>query len=208
MIPAAHVHPYLTQCGIRGIDAIPYGAHLCHFYWTRRQLVDTVVPFLACGLRNNERCVWLACDPLPAAQAKAALAKLVPDTDAALRDGRLTIVPAPSWYGKALDMSAEAMTDLWLREEEKALARGFQGLRATGNVTGDIGSLTPETWERLMHYESALVQAFADRRIVALCSYGREACRPADMQDVMRHHHFALERCDAAWQVSEAPFPT
>jgi hypothetical protein len=205
MIPAAHVLPHLTQCGIRGIDAIPYGVHLCHFYWTRRQLADTVVPFLASGLRNNERCVWLTSDPLPT--AKAELAKAVPDTDAALRDGRLTIVPAASWYGKALDMSAEEMAGMWLQEEKKALARGFQGLRATGNVTGDTGSLTPEAWKRLMQYESALVQAFADRRIVALCSYGREACRPADIRDVMRHHHYALERCDAAWQVSQAPFP-
>ena len=205
MIPAAHVLPYFTQCGIRGIDAVPYGAHLCHFYWTRRQLADTVVPFLASGLRNNERCVWLASDPLPAAQAE--LAKVVPDTEAALRDGRLTIVPAASWYGKALDMSPEEMAGMWLHEEKKALARGFQGLRATGNVTGDTGPLTPEAWKRLIHYESALVQAFEDRRIVALCSYSREACRPADMRHVMRHHHYALERCDAAWQVSEAPFP-
>lgn len=195
--------PHITDCGIPGIRSIPYGVHLCHFYPTRQDLIDGLVPFFVSGLQNNERCVWVTADPLPAHDAKAELAKVMPDVDAALRDGRLRILAADEWYGIALKMSGDDMIELWLRQEEKALGRGFRGLRVTGNTS----FLTPDTWDSFMEYESAISRALEGRRIVALCSYDQHQCRATEMRDVMRHHHYALDRADPTWQVSEAPFP-
>jgi len=31
-------HAHLTDCGLAGIKAIPYGLHMCHFYETREDL--------------------------------------------------------------------------------------------------------------------------------------------------------------------------
>lgn len=202
MVSDPHL-PHLTDCGIPGIRRIPYGLHLCHFYAGRQELIDALVPFFVAGLENNERCVWVTADPLPADQARAELEKATPEVDAALRDGRLRILRADEWYGMALGMSGEQMIELWLQQEKKALSRGFQGLRVTGNTS----FVTPETWDPFMEYEHACDRAFEGRRIVALCSYRGHHCGAAKVREVMRHHHYAIDRADPAWQVSAAPFP-
>ena len=54
----------LTDCGLRGIRNIPYGVHMCHFYRDRDELAAVLVPYFAAGLRNRERCIWIAAAPL------------------------------------------------------------------------------------------------------------------------------------------------
>jgi hypothetical protein len=65
--------PHLTDCGLPGISRIPYGLHACHFYPDRQRLVEALVPYFLAGLRNNERCLWVAAPPLDAADARRAL---------------------------------------------------------------------------------------------------------------------------------------
>lgn len=176
---------------------------MCHFYPSRRDLVDNLVPYFAAGLRNDELCVWVTADPLPVDEAKGELSRVVPDVDKAVREGRLKILEAGGWYETALRMSPGDMVALWLEQEQKALARGFRGLRVTGNTS----FLTPPTWDAFMDYEHVLSRAFYGRRVVAICSYHRQHCGAGEMTDVLHHHHCALERSDAFWQVSEAPYP-
>lgn len=38
---------------------LAWGAHFCHLYQTRQDLIDTLVPFFAAGLANNEQCLWI-----------------------------------------------------------------------------------------------------------------------------------------------------
>jgi hypothetical protein len=54
-----------------------------------------------------------------------------------------------------------------------------------------------------MHYEDAATEAFEERRIVALCSYDLRHCEATDVFDIIRGHHFTLDRPDDHWQVLE-----
>ncbi|HEX7158779.1 MAG TPA: MEDS domain-containing protein, partial [Edaphobacter sp.] len=54
----------LTRYGVPGIGKVPFGTHVCHFRRVREDLIDTLAPYFAAGLRNNERCVWVT--PFPA----------------------------------------------------------------------------------------------------------------------------------------------
>jgi hypothetical protein len=65
----------LTDCGLPGIRHIPYGVHMCHFYRGRDELAALLVPYFAAGLRNRERCIRIAAEPLDAAAARLALAQ-------------------------------------------------------------------------------------------------------------------------------------
>ena len=58
-----------THCGLPGIDHVPYGMHVCHFYSVRAQLVAALVPYVVAGLRANERRLWVTAPPLPAGEA-------------------------------------------------------------------------------------------------------------------------------------------
>lgn len=189
--------PGITHCGVPGIKNIVYGSHLCHFYPNRQELIESLVPFFEAGLRANERCLWVTGDPLPAAEAKVELARVVPDVQRRIASGQLRIIDGREWYQPGADLSAEARVRLWLDEEAAALGAGFDGLRVTGNVN----FLTADTWQAFMGYERLVSKAFERRRIVALCSYDLSRCQPSEVLDVIGLHHHTLVRADDSWQI-------
>ncbi|HEY1286753.1 MAG TPA: MEDS domain-containing protein [Burkholderiales bacterium] len=187
----------LTDCGLPGIRNIPFGVHMCHFYRGRDELAAVLVPYFAAGLRNHERCIWIAAEPLPAAAAKLSLERAGIDVDAALADGSLVLRDFSDWYGESTSLRGIAVVDLWLAEEARALADGYAGLRISGNVT----FLTPETWPVFMEYEDMLTRTFSGRRIVTLCTYPSDGCGAANVLDVVHRHSCTLEHPDAGWQI-------
>ena len=90
--------PNLTDCGLDGVNAIPYGVHMCHFYEGREDLAAALVPYFSAGLRKNERCIWITSDPLDVAGARDALRKSWLDVDSAVREGALVIRDHADWY--------------------------------------------------------------------------------------------------------------
>lgn len=187
----------LTACGLPGIREIPYGVHMCHFYEGAEDLAGILVPYFAAGLRAKERCIWIAADPLPAAQAQAALSKVYPAAEEAMRQGALVIRDFSQWYVEAGSLKGKDVVELWLAEERRALAGGSNGLRITGNVT----FLTPETWTEFMEYEELVDRTFQGHRIVTLCTYRLSSSSAADVLDVVHRHSCALDRPDKGWQV-------
>ena len=187
----------LTDCGLPGIREIPYGVHMCHFYEGREDLAAALVPYFAAGLRSNERCIWITAEPLPAVEARRALAEAGFDVEAAVASGALTILDFSDWYAHNEALRGNQVIDLWLAQEERALADGYGGLRITGNVT----FLGPGDWPVFMEYEALINQAFHGRRIVTLCTYSTRDCAAAEMLDVMHRHNCALDRPDEGWQI-------
>ena len=187
----------LTDCGLPGIRNIPYGVHMCHFYRDRDELAAVLVPYFAAGLRNRERCIWIAAAPLDAAAAKLALARAGVDVDAALGDGSLVLRDFSEWYADGENLIGAAVVDFWLAEEARALADGYAGIRISGNVS----FLTPETWSVFMEYEDRVQKAFSGRRIVTLCTYPFDGCGAANVLDVVNRHSCTLEHPDEGWQI-------
>ncbi|WP_119460824.1 MEDS domain-containing protein [Rhodospirillaceae bacterium SYSU D60014] len=185
---------HITRCGLPGIDRVPFGMHACHFYSNRDQLVAALVPYSVAGLRGNERCLWVTAPPLPAREAVQALRGAWDSVDDAIQAGALHILDSARLKG--LDL-----VQLWLEEEERALAEGHNGLRIAGNTS----FVTPGDWSTFMEYEQAVTARFNDRRIVALCSYALAQCNYQQMSEVMHAHHCTLERLDADWQVFAVP---
>jgi len=188
-----------TRSGIPDVGDIPWGGHFCHFFSDRVELVRVLVPFFDAGLRNRERCVWITAAPLSSAEAAEELRKSYPPLDEAIRDGRVTIRDFSTWYLDSRGASAGDVLSVWLQEEERALAEGYEGLRVAGNTS----FLKSGDWDAFMQYEEAVSRAFSTRRVVALCSYDVRACEAADIFDVIHRHHFTLDRTSGGWEVLE-----
>jgi two-component system, sensor histidine kinase PdtaS len=118
--------------------------------------------------------------------------------DEALEGGALRILDYDQWYQRAAHLKGLEVVQLWLDEEEQALADGYNGLRITGNVT----FLKPEDWPTFVDYEQAVTTAFSGRRIVALCSYAEAGCDGSQAREVVRAHHCAFEHAGGTWQVA------
>jgi hypothetical protein len=191
---------HLTDCGLPGIRRIPYGLHACHFYPDRARLIEALVPYFVAGLRSNERCIWVTAPPLPAGEAARELRAAWSGADDALATGALRILDFDHWYTDPAGLKGIAVIDLWLREEERALAEGYRGLRITGN-TSFLGS---GDWQPFMNYERAVNGSLQGHRIVALCSYLLEGCSASQVAEVMRAHDCTFDRPDSGWQVIAA----
>jgi len=192
--------PYITRCGLPGIEHVPFGMHACHFYRNRNELVAAMVPYFIAGLRENERCLWITAPPLPADEASQALRAASDAVDEAIQAGALRILDFDQWYGSLGRLKGLDVIQFWLEEEERALAEGYNGLRITGNTS----FLTPGDWPTFMEYEQALSARFHGRRIVTICSYARARCNDQQTSEVMHAHHCAFERPDTDWQVIAA----
>jgi hypothetical protein len=77
----------MRRFGIDIVGMVEWGRHLCQFYQTREDLVETLVPYFREGLHSNEYCMWITSPPLEVEEAKHAL-RAVPDLDDYLVKGQ------------------------------------------------------------------------------------------------------------------------
>jgi len=185
----------VTKYGIPGIDKVPFGIHVCHFYRARQDLVDALGPYFAAGLGNNERCVWVT--RLSSDEAAAALGTVKIGLDAMLDKGQMQIFDAKSWHASTRGMDENAVAQFWLHQEEQALSKGYQGLR----TAVDTSFLYADDWDTLMGYEGAVSDAIRDRRILMLCSYDAHKCQACGVLEAVRAHQHALDRRDVNWEI-------
>jgi DNA-binding CsgD family transcriptional regulator len=189
----------LRKTGLPILGEVPWGSHLCLFHETKQDLLDTLVPFFKAGLDSHEFCVWAVSDPLTLDEARAALRR-DPGLARFLAAGSVEILPGYEWYLSSGGVDHKWITAGWHEKLRAALARGYAGLRASGNAFW----LQTEYWDDFYVYERELDAALADRQEIALCTYPLDASRAADMLDVARAHQLTVARRRGNWELVEA----
>jgi len=212
--------PELRNSGISVVGDIAWGTHFCHFYETKEDLIDILVPYFKAGLENNEFCIWVVSDSLGEEEARSALRKNIPEADLYLAGGHMEIVPYPwltssrqqssptdnieiiphtDWYLKGGAFMAERALNGWYQKLADATARGYTGLRANG----DEAWLTEENWKAFSDYEKSLDENLAGKRMIVLCSYPLSSSSAGQVLDVVDTHELALVRRQGNWEVVE-----
>jgi len=190
----------LRKSGIDIIGDIPWGSHFCQFYRTPQDLLDILVPYFAAGLAANEFCMWVTSAPLDKAAAEKALAEAVPGFERYVRDGQIEIIPHDAWYLAGGGFDATRVLDAWAAKLQQSRARGYDGLRLSGNTFW----LEKEDWQAFTDYEAAVDEVIGKSRILALCTYSLDRCGANEVLDVVRNHRFALVRRESQWEVIES----
>ncbi len=191
----------LRRSGIDVIGDMPWGTHFCHFYETRDDLFDILIPYFKSGLENNEFCMWIVFEPLKKDQAIDALRRAIPGVDRHLAAGDIEIVPHTQWYLKDGTFDSQRVMNGWKEKLEAALARGYAGIR----VNGVEAWLKEKDLESFLKYEKELNEAIANRQMIVLCTYPLSLCRASEIFDVARTHEFAIARRNGNWEVLETP---
>ena len=183
------------ETGINVIGTVPWGTHICLFYDTKQDLVDILVPYFKAGLENNESCIWVTAEPLNEEEAKQTMIKAMPDFAGYLESGQIAIVPHTKVYLKDGVFNLQRVLNAWLDELNKALAKGYHGMRITGNMAW----LEEEDWTSFTEYEEELNSAIGKYHMLVICTYPLAKCRASELIDVMRNHQFALIRQAGDW---------
>src|ERR1700686_5151213 len=123
------------KTGIGLLGDVPWGTHFCHFYETKEDLLDILVPYFKAGLENNELCIWVVSDPLTEDEVRERLRRDVPRFDQYTEERSLEILMASEWYVQGGSLDLKRVTSGWNAKLGEALTRGYDGLRVSGNTT-------------------------------------------------------------------------
>jgi DNA-binding CsgD family transcriptional regulator len=196
----ARSDPDLRRTGIPPIAVVPWSAHICMFYETPEDLLAAHGDFFGAGLADQEYCVWALSDPVDCDRAQAGLRDRIAGFDSYLAAGQIELIPGYEWYLHGGELDPQRVTDGWLAKLDEALARGFAGLRVSGNAFW----MQTDHWDRFCEYEEAVDRAFAGARVIGLCTYPLGAARALDLLDVARAHDVAVSRRRGTWELLEA----
>lgn len=198
---SAEVDRPLRQSGIRVVGEVPWGAHICIFYETKDDLLETAAGYFEAGLARNEFCVWAISEPIAEADAEAALRGVIPDLKEQIAAGRMEILQGSEWYLRGDEFDLQRITGGWNEKLRGALARGFDGMRVSGNAFW----IETNHWQAFCEYERELDRSLAGKRMVVLCTYSLQRSRAVDLLDVARAHHCCTARRNGDWEFLATP---
>lgn len=184
----------------RFLSELPWGGHVCHFYGTKEDLIEVVVPFLASGIASDERCFWAVADPLSVEDALRALREAVPDWDRHVERGTVRVRRYDEWYLRDGSFDASEVRRGWKQLLSESLAAGYRGVRAAGSTSW----LPKSEWSRFAEYERELNGSLPGQAMKVLCNYTVSDCGTLGVLEVARNHAFAIARRDGAYEVLPA----
>ena len=191
-----------AEMGKTGIDIVgdmPWGTHFCLFYETLTDLLEPLVLYCKAGLESQEFCLWIVAAPLTEEDATHALKQAVPDLDRYLDDHSIEIASAHDFYLQNGRFDLKKVTDGLNEKLASASARGYTGVR----VTGDSAWLEKRDWKVFCEFEDSINQFIANQRLTVLCTYPLAAFGPDDILDVVRTHQLAVTNRRGIWDVIE-----
>ena len=192
----------LRRTGVNVFGDMPWGSHLCMFYESKEDLLDTVAPYFKAGLESNEFCIWAPSAPVTLKEARTALSRRLPDFDQHLSAGNMEIAPGHEWYLDGDRFDLDRINNAWDEKLRGALAKGYDGMRASGNAFW----IHSKHWKDFCDYERQLTATLAGKPMTVLCTYPMVVSGAAEVLEVARAHHLAVARRKGNWQLVE-PVP-
>jgi signal transduction histidine kinase len=191
----------LRNTGIEPVGEMPWGTHFCHFYETRDDLLETLLPFFKAGLEANEFCAWVVSEPLTEEGVWQALDRAVPGLDRYVSDQSVEVLEARDVYLAGGEIDLYRIISNWRAKLERALSRGYEGIRVSGNTAW----LEQKHWRDFMEYETELDRGIGDLPMVVLCTYPLTTSSATEFLDVAGTHQFAVAKRRGRWEVLETP---
>jgi len=122
----------------------------------------------------------------------------MPDFDRYLEKGQMEIVPHTEWYLKDGVFNLQRVLNAWLDKLKQALAKGYDGMR----VTGDTVWLMEKDWRNFTEYEEEVDNYIGKLSMLAICTYPLDKYGASEVIDVIGSHQFILIRQAGAWVLS------
>jgi PAS domain S-box-containing protein len=189
----------MRKSGFDVVGDIPWGTHFCLFYEKKADLLDIAIAYCKAGLESQEFCLWVVADPLTVEEATRALNEAIPDCYRYFADQSIEIVASREWYLPDGTFDLNRVIRGWNEKLAHALARGYDGVR----VTGDTAWLEKKACKGFCEYEELLNHAVTNQRIAVLCTYPLASCSATEILDVVRNHQFAVTQRSGYWDVIE-----
>lgn len=146
--------------------------------------LPVIIPLLIDGLLGNRRCLYLGNPEMTELVGAALIARGV-DIAGETRRGAL-ILSSDRSHLKGGRFNPREMVEMLEKLIDDAVADGFQGLCATGDMMWEMGS--GENFERLLEYEALLEKLFREKPLIGICQYRRDTVPAQTVRDALLAH--------------------
>jgi PAS domain S-box-containing protein len=167
------------------IKTLKQGDHICPIHESLAEQMAIVVTFTQDGLRQRERCVYVA-DDITVEQVRDAFT--LAGIDIAHEEGRgaLRLLTKQETYLRFDKFSPQKMIEFIHELEMSALKDGFAGLRFIGEMTWILGLEAKE--HQLIEYEALLNEYAEGSKTTILCQYQHSHFDSTLIHDILRTH--------------------
>jgi hypothetical protein len=145
------------------------GQHICSLYETVEQQLAVAVGYIAEGLRQRERCLYVASSTAGLDEFRQRLRGLDLEPEAAEGEGALVLRTSERAHLHGGRFDSERMLGMLNDCVEEALNDGFAGLRTCGDMSWLLGE--PDGAHQVVEYEAVLNQFFRNVRALGMCQY-------------------------------------
>jgi hypothetical protein len=170
-----------------------HGDHICVFYRTETALLEILTPYIAEGLRKNERCFCV--------QSNEVIRRLTLDlqfigvnVEREISRGALQFYTENEIYFEGGAFDGEGMIRRLMRSIENALKEGFSGFRTAGELTWAAGETL---CKQVVGYEKMVQQCFPGKSAIGLCQYRMSAFEPTVLEALLETHRLHLIEPDS-----------
>lgn len=192
--------PELVNMGIDVVGNMPWGTHFCHFYETRQDLLDIVVPYLNAGLENREACLWVVAGAFDR-NAESALRRRIAYFDEQVAAKNIEVLLYSEVFLEDHIFDQQRILEKLNARLAQAIDEGHSGFR----LAADGAWIGRRYWKAFSQFERAINLRMAEKRMVALCAYPIASNGASAIFDVVRTHHFAIARRQGRWEALETP---
>ena len=167
--------------------SVPAGSHICAFYSDSVTRDQTVMPFLAQGLRTGDKCICVMSSLSPE-DVLTRLGHHV-DLDRSVERGQLELATPADAYLRTGQFDADDMLDFWKETATAAEAADYGFARAAGEMPRELDA---DGRRQFMRYEARLTECVAELPEVILCLYDLRLSGAEVLMDVLRTHPLAV----------------
>jgi len=162
----------------------PIQNHICSIYKSKNEQFSLVIPFIAHGIANNEKCMYII-------DENTRTDVLIEFNNRMSRDirfdpNKIVFMTKNEAYLRDGYFDPNRMIDFFKEEEANTLKAGFNGIRITGEMTW-IFTKSPGV-ERFLEYEAKLNYFFPESKARAICQNNENRFEPGLLIDVIYTH--------------------
>jgi signal transduction histidine kinase/ActR/RegA family two-component response regulator len=161
------------------------GDHVALIYKTEEEHRSVMEPFVREGLERGQKVIYIADTHSPGA-IRDLFRKGAFDVEPFLDCGQLVITGPEETYLRDGVFDPHGVLSLWREEVERAVAQGYTGLRATGEMSWALRE--PPGCEQLIDYEARVCEFCEDSQCLALCQYNQRHFGSDLLMDVLQTH--------------------
>lgn len=161
------------------------GDHVCTLFSSQEEQLTAAIEYVRQGLARNERCLYVCGEQTPD-DFRRELREAGIEVEHEEQRGALILLTKETGHLAGGSFSPRRMISMLQKAVEDALAAGFEGLCAAGDMTWLLDNAPGS--EEIVEYEALLNHFYKNNRALGLCQYNRRQLPAAILDHGLATH--------------------